>query len=216
VVISRSLKAVKAMRPLSEGFAKYLNRDGWPPTEHQTPIAWVRRLTAPSRTTALKVIMRCEHYVIQKPHAIMAFAKGVSRENGWNMPFIKHRLAQTILLRTVLTLKAAGEYQQLIKSTILNDWMTIRQVLLKEEQKHLLPLPKHRFIDYTSALRSPRGSTIKKSVWPGVPSRLVGATLNIHLRHDTVVGYLAQQKSVIYASILERTNQNASWLSPCH
>ena len=182
---------------LSEGLQNALTAIGGRPHEHRTDslsAAFNNHHQEQQLTQSYHAL--CEHYGLKATRN----NKGVSHENGaveTAHRSLKHRLAQAILLRGSHDFENLEQYQQLINQHIqrLNDYTTSA---FREEQKHLLPLPKHRFIDYTPiSVKVTTSSTIEvRRVTYSVPSRLVGVTLNIHLRHDRVVGYLAQQKVI--------------------
>lgn len=106
---------------------------------------------------------------------------------------LKHRLTQAVKLRDSADFASIADYQALINRCTerLNRYSLTR---FAEEQKHLQPLPKNRFMDYaeiTVKVTSSSTIEVKRGLY-SVPSRLIGETLRIHLYHDKLTCFVGQ------------------------
>lgn len=110
---------------------------------------------------------------------------------------MKHRIQQALLLRGSHDFESIAQYQDLVNRAIakLND---LHREKIEEEKQYLQPLPNYRVPDYEvlTATVSCRSTIDVRCVLYTVPSRLIGASLELHLHHDRIVGYLNRQKVV--------------------
>ncbi len=108
--------------------------------------------------------------------------------NFWHLS-----VQQAITLRGSSDFDCIAHYQALINQCIkrLNDYSITK---FTQEQLTLQPLPSTRFMDYSAfTVKVTTSSLIEvKRVTYSVPSRLVGQTINVHLTHDWLTGYIAQ------------------------
>jgi hypothetical protein len=194
---------------LAEGLQNALQAMGGCPIEHRTDslcAAFNNHYQEQKLTQSYQAF--CDHYGLKATRN----NKGVSHENGaieTAHRSLKHRIQQAILLRGSNDFKSVAEYQNLINQHIkrLNAYT---HTAFAEEKKHLQPLPKHRFIDYTAlSVKVTTHSTIEvRRVTYSVPSRLIGAILSIHLHHDRVIGYIAQEQVIDLGRIYPKKGQS--------
>lgn len=182
---------------LAEGLQNALHKSGGVPKEHRTDslsAAYVNQSQKKQLTRAYEGL--CQHYgmigTTNNP--------GLGHENGaveTSHGSLKHRLDQAIKLRGSADFDSVADYQALINRCTerLNRYTLTRFV---EEQKHLRPLPKYRFMDYSElSVKVTTSSTIavKRGLYT-VPSRLIGETLRIHLYHDKLIGFVGQTRVI--------------------
>ncbi|XP_014680240.1 PREDICTED: uncharacterized protein y4jA/y4nE/y4sE-like, partial [Priapulus caudatus] len=182
---------------LAEGLQYALHKCGGTPAEHRTDslsAAYVNQSQKKQLTQSYDGL--CLHYgmigTTNNP--------GLGHENGaveTAHGSLKHRLDQAIKLRGSADFASITEYQALIDRCIerLNRYSVTR---FKDEQKHLQPLPKYRFMDYSEiSAKVTTSSTIdvKRCLYT-VPSRLIGETLRIHLYHDKLIGFVGQSQVI--------------------
>jgi hypothetical protein len=194
---------------LSEGLQNALFACGGAPQQHRTD-----SLSAAYRNmggTRHKPLTRlyddlCHHYRLQPTRN----NTGIAHENGSiESPHghLKNRIEQLLLLRGSYNFETIAEYQALIDEAIakLN---AQHQAKFEAEKRYLQPLPKYRVPDYEvlTAKVSCRSTIDVRCVLYTVPARLIGQTLELHLYHDRIVGYLGKQ-SVIQLSRLRPTDQ---------
>jgi len=194
---------------LSEGLQNALFACGGAPQQHRTD-----SLSAAYRNmggTRHKPLTRlyddlCHHYRLQPTRN----NTGIAHENGSiESPHghLKNRIEQLLLLRGSYRFDTIAEYQALVDEAItkLN---AQHQAKFEEEKQYLQPLPKYRVPDYEvlTAKVSCHSTIDVRCVLYTVPARLVGQTLELHLYHDRIVGYLGKQ-SVIYLPRLRPMDQ---------
>jgi hypothetical protein len=135
----------------------------------------------------------CDHYRMQPTRN----NRGIAHENGTiesSHGHLKHRIKQAILLRGSSDFASIEDYQALIDNAVAG--LNRRCQLKYEEEKGVLqPLPQYRVADYeVVTARVSCHSTIEvRCMLYTVPSRLIGRTLELHLYHNRMVGYLAHQ-----------------------
>jgi hypothetical protein len=114
--------------------------------------------------------------------------KGVSHENGGiESPHghIKKRIAQAFLIRGSYDFKSVEAYQDWIEQVVqAHNRRNAKSV--EVEKMALQPLPRYKTTDYiVLPVKVSSASTIQvRTSLYSVPSRLVGATLQVHLYHD--------------------------------
>ena len=191
---------------LAEGLQNSLHKSGGVPLEHRTDslsAAYVNQSQKKQLTRAYEGL--CQHYGM----AGTTNNPGLGHENGaveTSHRSLKHRLDQAIKLRGSTDFDSIAAYQALINRCTdrLNRYTLTR---FEEEQKHLRPLPKYRFMDYSElSARVTTSSTIavKRGLYT-VPSRLIGETLRIHLYHDKLIGFVGQTQVIELARVFPET-----------
>ena len=182
---------------LAEGLQNALHKCGGAPAEHRTDslsAAYVNQSQKKQLTQSYEGL--CLHYGMTGT----TNNPGLGHENGaieTAHGSLKHRLDQAIKLRGSEDFASIAEYQALIDRCIerLNRYSVTR---FKDEQKHLQPLPKYRFMAYSEvSAKVTTSSTIdvKRGLYT-VPSRLIGETLRIHLYHDKLIGFVGQSQVI--------------------
>jgi len=182
---------------LAEGLQNALHKSGGVPVEHRTDslsAAYVNQSQKQQLTRAYKGL--CKHYGMTGT----TNNPGLGHENGaieTSHGSLKHRLEQALKLRGSADFDSVADYQSLLNRCTerLNRYTLTR---VEEEQKHLRPLPKYRFMDYSElSAKVTTSSTIavKRGLYT-VPSRLIGGTLRIHLYHDKLIGFVGQTQVI--------------------
>lgn len=182
---------------LAEGLQKALHKSGGVPVEHRTDslsAAYVNQSQKKQLTRAYEGL--CQHYGMSGT----TNNPGLGHENGaveTSHGSLKHRLDQAIKLRGSADFDSVADYQALIDRCTerLNRYTLTR---FAEEQKHLRPLPKYRFMDYaelSAKVTSSSTITVKRGLYT-VPSRLIGETLRIHFYHDKLIGFVGQTQVI--------------------
>jgi len=181
---------------LSEGLQNALFACGGVPQQHRTDsLSAAYRNLGGQRKPALTTLydQLCDHYRMQPTRN----NRGVAHENGSiESPHghLKHRIKQAILLRGSSDFASIQDYQALIDQVV--ESLNRRCQLKYEEEKRVLkPLPQYRVADYevVSARVSCHSTIEVRCMLYTVPSRLIGRSLELHLYHDRIVGYLAHQ-----------------------
>lgn len=182
---------------LAEGLQNALHKCGGTPAEHRTDslsAAYINQSQKKQLTQSYEGL--CLHYGMTGT----TNNPGLGHENGaieTAHGSLKHRLDQAIKLRGSADFNSIAEYQALIDRCIerLNRYSVSR---FEDEKKHLQPLPKYRFMDYSEvSAKVTTSSTIdvKRGLY-SVPSRLIGETLRIHLYHDKLIGFVGQTQVI--------------------
>ena len=182
---------------LAEGLQNALHKSGGVPVEHRTDslsAAYINQSQKKRLTHAYEGL--CQHYGMTGT----TNNPGLGHENGaveTSHGSLKHRLDQAIKLRGSADFDSVADYQALIDRCTdrLNRYSVTR---FEEEKKHLQPLPKYRFMDYSEvSAKVTTSSTIDvKRCTYTVPSRLIGETLRIHLYHDKLLGFVGQTQAI--------------------
>ncbi len=182
---------------LAQGLQNALHKSGGVPKEHRTDslsAAYVNQSQEKQLTDAYEGL--CKHYGMTGT----TNNPGLGHENGaveTAHSSLKHRLEQAIKVRGSADFDSVADYQALIDRCTdrLNRYTLTR---FEEEQKHLQPLPKYRFMDYsevTAKVTTSSTIAIKRGLYT-VPSRLIGETLRIHLYHDKLIGFVGQTQVI--------------------
>lgn len=184
---------------LSEGLQNALFACGGVPKQHRTDsLSAAYRNGGSRRSKALTQLYQelCQHYRLQPTRN----NRGNAHENGAiESPHghLKNRIEQALLLRGSYDFATIEEYQALI-DTAINGLNVQCQERFEQEKAYLQPLPPRRVADYevVSAKVSSRSTIEVRCVLYTVPSRLIGRTLELHLHHDRIIGYLGNQEVV--------------------
>jgi len=184
---------------LSEGLQNALFACGGVPKQHRTDsLSAAYRNMGGVRNKPLTRLYDdlCTHYRMQPTRN----NTGIAHENGsLESPHghLKHRIKQALLLRGSHDFESIAQYQDLINRAVakLND---LHPEKVEEEKRSLQSLPNYRVADYEvlTARVSCRSTIDVRCVLYTVPSRLMGAQLELHLHHDRIVGYLHRQQVV--------------------
>jgi transposase InsO family protein len=172
---------------LAEGLQNALWCLGGSPKEHRTDSlsAAYKNLTLDEQADLTQQYQDfCAHYTMIPSRN----NKGVSHENGGiESPHghIKKRIAQAFLIRGSYDFKSVEAYQAWIEQVVqAHNRRNAKSV--EVEKMALQPLPSYKTTDYTVLpVKVSSSSTIQvRTSLYTVPSRLVGATLQVHLYHD--------------------------------
>ena len=182
---------------LADGLQSALHTLGGAPKEHRTD-----SLSAAYVNTTEKQRLTDDYHALCKHYGLRPTTNnvGVSHENGAiEAPHgsLKRRIDQTIKCRGSNDFPTHRAYREFIERIVdkLNKRCKGR---LAEEQKKLLALPPHRFIDYVElTVKVTTSSTIsvKRTLYT-VPSRLIGENLRIHLYHDRLECFVGQTRVI--------------------
>lgn len=178
---------------LSEGLQNALHACGGAPKQHRTDSlsAAYRNLGGHRNHNLTRLYDElCEHYQLEPTRN----NRGIAHENGAIEAahgHLKNRIKQAIYLRGSSDFASLAEYQDLINQAVaaLNRQCHIK---FETEKSALQPLPRVRVPDYEvlSARVSTRSTIEVRCILYSVPSRLIGQSVEIHLYHDRLVGYL--------------------------
>lgn len=180
---------------LAEGLQNALWRLGGSPKEHRTDSlsAAYKNITQDEQADITQQYHDfCQHYTMIPTRN----NRGVSHENGGiESPHghIKKRIAQAFLIRGAYDFISVEAYQSWIEHVV--DAHNRRNASSVEvERMALQPLPSYKTADYTVVpVRVSTSSTIQvRTSLYSVPSRLIGASLQVHLYHDRLKCYHGQ------------------------
>jgi transposase InsO family protein len=172
---------------LAQGLQNALWALGGSPKEHRTDslAAAYKNITLDEKQDVTQQYQDfCGHYNMLPSRN----NKGVSHENGGiESPHghIKTRIAQAFLLRGSYDFDSLEDYNQWI-GQVVNTHNRRNAKRVEEEKMALQSLPCFKTADYTVLpVKVSTSSTIqvRKSLY-SVPSRLIGASLQVHLYHD--------------------------------
>lgn len=182
---------------LADGLQSALHTLGGSPKEHRTDslsAAYVNNVEKQRLTEDYHDL--CKHYGMRPTTNNL----GVSHENGAiEAPHgsLKRRIDQAIKLRGSNDFSTRRAYREFLEHIV--DKLNRRcKGRLAEEQKTLLALPKHRFVDYAElSVKVTTSSTIavKRALYT-VPSRLIGESVRVHLYHDRLVCFVGQTRVI--------------------
>ncbi len=178
---------------LADGLQTALHKLGGAPKEHRTDslsAAYVNASQKQELTQSYAAL--CQHYGM-KPTVNNL---GISHENGAvenAHGSLKHRIEQAIKLRGSADFESVVAYRRFLERIVdkLNKRCRGR---LAEEQSHLQPLPRYRFMDFSElSVKVTTSSTIavKRGLY-SVPSRLIGENIRVHLYHDRLECFAGQ------------------------
>jgi hypothetical protein len=178
---------------LAEGLQNALHKLGGTPNEHRTDslsAAYVNAAEKQRLTEDYQAL--CQHYRMRATTNNL----GVSHENGAiEAPHgsLKRRIEQAIKLRGSADFSNIRAYRRFINHIV--DKLNRRcKGRLAEEQKTLMSLPPHRYIDFTElTVKVTTSSTlsVKRALYT-VPSRLIGERVRVHLYHDRLECFVGQ------------------------
>ncbi len=187
---------------LADGLQSALHCLGGTPKEHRTDslsAAYVNNVQKQRLTEDYHDL--CKHYGMCPTTNNL----GLSHENGAIESAhgtLKHRIDQGIKLRGSNDFPTHRAYREFLEHIVgkLNKRCKSR---LAEEQKLLMALPRHRFIDYNElSVKVTTSATIsvKRGLYT-VPSRLIGETIRVHLYHDRLVCFVGQTQVTTLARV---------------
>jgi hypothetical protein len=145
--------------------------------------------------------------------------RGVSHENGGvESPHghLKRRIKQAFLLRGSYDFDSVEDYQCWIEQ-VVNQHNRRNAKAVDIEKQALQPLPTYKTADYTVLpVKVSSSSTIRvRCTLYTVPSRLMGASLQVHLYHDSLSCYLGgtlvAKLCRIYASARNKRARNIDY-----
>ncbi len=182
---------------MADGLQSALHTLGGVPKEHRTDslsAAYVNNAQKQHLTDNYQAL--CQHYGLRPTTNNL----GVSHENGAIETLhgsLKRRIDQAIKLRGSNDFSTRSAYRVFIERIVkkLNKRCKGR---LAEEQKALIALPRHRFIDYIEMsvkVTSSRTIAVKRGLYT-VPSRLIGEKLRVHLHHDRLACFVGQTRVI--------------------
>jgi len=182
---------------LSEGLQHALWSLGGVPQEHRTDslsAAFKNLSLSAQEDMTQKYDELCIHYKMKSTRN----NKGVSHENGGiESPHghLKRRIEQAFLLRGNYDFDSMEDYQTWLLG-IVKSHNRRNAKLIELEKMALQELPVYKIADYTILpAKVSRSSTIQvRTSLYSVPSRLIGANLQIHLYHDRLECYLSGTK----------------------
>jgi hypothetical protein len=184
---------------LSQGLQHALWTLGGAPQEHRTDSlsAAFKNLNANTQDDLTQKYHEfCSHYKMKPTRN----NKGVSHENGGiESPHghLKRRIKQAFLMRGSYDFDSIESYQSWLNDVVKShNRRNAKQIDL--EKLALQELPIHKMADYTILpVKVSRSSTIQvRTSLYSVPSRLIGANLQVHLFHDHLECYLSGNKVV--------------------
>ncbi len=182
---------------LADGLQSALHRLGGAPKEHRSDslsAAYVNNAQKQRLTEDYQGL--CQHYGMRPTTNNL----GLSHENGAIESAhgsLKHRIDQAIKLRGSNDFSTRRAYGVFLEG-IVDKFNKRCKSRLAEEQKLLLTLPRHRFVDYNEmSVKVTSSSTIsvKRGLYT-VPSRLIGETIRVHLYHDRLVCFVGQTQVI--------------------
>ena len=192
---------------LADGLQKALHRLGGVPQEHRTDslsAAYVNTAQEQALTQAYAAL--CQHYgmrsTVNNPR--------ISHENGaieTAHGSLKHRIEQAIKVRGSTDFMNLRAYRTFLDQIVdkLNRRYPHR---LAEEQAHLQPLPRYRFMAFselTVKVTTSSTITVKRGLY-SVPSRLIGETLRVHLYHDRLECFVGQTPVITLPRVYPSTS----------
>ncbi len=191
---------------LAVGLQNALHKLGGAPKEHRTDslsAAYVNAAQKRRLTEDYQAL--CRHYRMRPTTNNL----GVSHENGAiEAPHgsLKRRIDQAIKLRGSADFPSIRAYCGFVER--IADKLNKRcKGRLAEEQQTLMPLPRHRYIDYTElSVKVTRSSTlvVKRALYT-VPSRLIGETVRVHLYHDRLACFVGQTRVITLPRVYPAT-----------
>lgn len=178
---------------LSEGLQQALWSLGGAPWDHRTDslsAAFKNRLVDDKEDQTKQYEDLCRHYNMTPTRN----NRGESHENGGvESPHghIKRRIKQAFLLRGSYDFDSIESYQSWIEQ-VVSQHNRRNAKNVDREKMALQPLPTYKTADYTVLpVKVSSSSTIQvRTSLYSVPSRLIGAHLEVHLYHDHLSCYL--------------------------
>jgi len=191
---------------LADGLQTALHKLGGAPKEHRTDSLSAAYVNAAQKQRLTENYQGlCRHYRMRPTTNNL----GVSHENGAiESPHgsLKRRIDQAIKLRGSADFPSIRAYRGFVER--IADKLNKRcKGRLAEEQPVLMPLPRHRYIDYTElSAKVTRSSTlvVKRALYT-VPSRLIGETIRVHLYHDRLACFVGQTRVITLPRVYPAT-----------
>ncbi len=191
---------------LADGLQNALHQLGGAPAEHRTDslsAAYANASGQRDLTRCYKAL--CQHYSMKPTVNNLS----ISHENGaieTAHGSLKHRIEQAIKLRGSADFASLQAYRDFLDN-IVAKFNNRCKAALAEEQSHLGPLPRHRFMDFselTVKVTSSSTISVKRGLYT-VPSRLIGETLRIHLYHDRLACFTGQTQVITLPRVYPKT-----------
>ncbi len=195
----------ESFESLSSGLQNAFWRSGGVPQTHRTD-----SLSAAFKNHQEETVLTERYEKLCRHYGVIATRnnKGIAHENGAIESahgHLKRKIDQQLILRGSRDFPSLAEYEAFIHRIVnkINRQCSSR---FKEESASLKSLPKHRTHDFNECyVKVTRSSTINvKRVTYTVPSRLIGATLLVHLYDDKLVLFYGHEPTLtlsrIYAS----------------
>ena len=176
---------------LTESLQEALWQLGGVPCEHRTDrLSAAYRNLSSQEDEAARYAEFCRHYSMEPTRN----NAGVSHENGSVEAahgHLKSGLGEALELRGSSDFPDLAAYQAFLQEFIARK-NAPRRAVLAIELAALLPLPRHRTTDFSTAtVTVTRSATISvRTVLYTVPSRLIGCRLKVHVYDDRLVCYL--------------------------
>jgi len=176
---------------LTEGVQEALWQLGGVPREHRTDrLSAAYRNLSNQEDEAARYAEFCRHYGMEPTRN----NAGISHENGAVEAahgHLKTGLGEALELRSSRDFPDLAAYQAFLQEFIARK-NAPRRAVLAVELAALLPLPRHRTTDFSTAtVTVTRSATISvRGVLYTVPSRLIGCRLKVHIYDDRLVCYL--------------------------
>ena len=176
---------------LTESLQEALWQLGGVPREHRTDrLSAAYRNLSNQEDEAARYAEFCRHYGMEPTRN----NAGVSHENGAVEAahgHLKIGLSEALELRGSRDFADLATYQAFLQEFIARK-NAPRRAVLAVELAALLPLPRHRTTDFSTAtVTVTRSATISvRGVLYTVPSRLIGCRLKVHIYDDRLVCYL--------------------------
>ena len=176
---------------LTESLQEALWQLGGVPREHRTDrLSAAYRNLSNQEDEATRYAEFCRHYGMEPTRN----NAGVSHENGSVEAahgHLKTGLGEALELRGSRDFPDLAAYQAFLQEFIARK-NAPRRAVLAVELAALLPLPRHRTTDFSTAtVTVTRSATISvRTVLYTVPSRLIGCRLKVHIYDDRLVCYL--------------------------
>ena len=175
----------ESFESLSSGLQNALWRSGGVPKTHRTDsLSAAFNNHSQEQVLTVRYNKLCKHYDVKATRN----NKGVAHENGaieGPNGHLKRKIEQQLLLRGSRDFDNLSDYQAYIDTIVAKINRQCR-TRYNEERAHLLPLPKRRTNDFSEQyVKVTSSSTITiKRVTYTVPSRLISATLLVHIFDD--------------------------------
>lgn len=192
---------------LAEGLQEALWRLGGSPHDHRTDslsAAYKNLDQDAQKDITERYEAFCKHYSM---HATRN-NPGRGHENGGvESPHghIKRKIRQALLLRGSCDFNSVEEYQAFVDQVVRRFNLRCSEAL-KIERGRLMPLPKHKAVDFTEcvAVVSSTGTIRVKRKTYSVHSRLRGEKLRVHVYHDRLECYLGSELAQTLSKITHK------------
>jgi hypothetical protein len=200
----------ESFESLSSGLQNAFWRSDGVPHTHRTD-----SLSAAFNNHHEEIVLTTRYEELCKHYGVIATRnnKGIAHENGAiESPngHLKRKVDQQLLLRESRDFPSISEYETFIQRIVnkINRQCASR---FKEESEALKSLPQNRTHDFNeSYVKVTRSSTINiKRVTYTVPSRLIGATLLVHIYDDKLVLFYGHEPTLTLSRIYAHKSTRA-------